>query len=117
MSILPLNPHPIATPIVKLLHGRNLHPCHLVVTEKIVVLNHVEEKQFRNERVKKWLVKVKNAVYDGRERKVFVSPKRKEAIQLLVILPLPLSPFFFRKFCISTPKFKSMIVHKDSLNL
>ena len=36
--------------------------------------------------------------------KVFVSPKREEAIQLLVILPLALSPFFFRKFLYVTAK-------------
>ena len=37
-------------------------------------------------------------------RKVFDSPKREEAIQLLVILPLPRSPFFFRKFLYFTAK-------------
>ena len=75
---LPLNPHLIATPIVKLHHSRNLHPFHLVVTYEIAVLNHAEVMQFSHERVKKWLVKVKNLVNDGRELKVFVSPKREE---------------------------------------
>ena len=67
MSILPLNPNLIATPIVKLHLGRNLHPCHLVVTDEIAVLNHAEVKYSRDERLKKWLVKVKIVVYDGRE--------------------------------------------------
>ena len=64
ISILPLNPNLIATPIVKLHHGQNLHPCHLVVTDEIAVLNHAEMMQFRHERVKKRLVKVKNVMYD-----------------------------------------------------
>ena len=71
MSILPLNPHLIATSIVKFHHDRNLHPCHLVVTDEIAVLNHAEVKQFRQEIVKKWLVKVKNVVYNGKEHKSF----------------------------------------------
>ena len=36
--------------------------------------------------------------------KFFVSPKTEEAIQLLVILPLPVSPIFFRKFFNFTAK-------------
>ena len=36
--------------------------------------------------------------------KVFVSPEREEAIQLLVILPFQLSPLFFRKFLYFTAK-------------
>ena len=56
------NPLLIATPIVKLHHDRNLHPCHLVVKDEIAVLHHAEVMQFRHERVKKWLVKVKNVV-------------------------------------------------------
>ena len=105
MSILHLNPLLIATPLIKLHHGRNPHPCHLVVTDEITVPNHAEVMQFRHERVKKWLVKVKNVVYDGREKKkVFVSPKMEEAIQFLFILPLPLSLIFLRKFLYFTAK-------------
>ena len=33
IAILPLNPHLIATPVVEHHHGRNLHPCHLVVID------------------------------------------------------------------------------------
>ena len=62
MSTPSLNPHLIETPIVKLHNGRNLHPCNLVVTYEIVVLDHADVKQFRQ--VKKWLVKVKIVVYD-----------------------------------------------------
>ena len=87
MSILPLNPLLIATPIVKLHHGRNLHPCHLVVIDEFTVLNHAQVMQFRNERVKKLLVKVKNVMYDGREQKVFAFHSPSSTI-----------PFFFRKF-------------------
>ena len=47
-----LNPHLIATPIIKLHHSRNLHPCHLVVTYEITVLNHAEVMQFRHEESK-----------------------------------------------------------------
>ena len=43
-------------------------------------------------------------------RKVFASPKKEEAIKLLVILPLPLSPFFFKKFL----NFKAKIQVHDS---
>ena len=49
MSILPLNPHLIATTVVKLHHGQNLHPCHLVVTYEIAVLYHAEVKQFTHD--------------------------------------------------------------------
>ena len=49
--------------------------------------------------------------------KVFVSPKREKALQLFVILPLPLPSFFFRKFLYFIAKFRTMIVLKDSLNL
>ena len=43
------------------------------------------------------VVKVKNVVCDGREKKVFFSPKMEEAIQLLLILPFKLSIIFLRK--------------------
>ena len=69
MSILPLNPYLIATPIVKLHHSRNINPCHLVVNDEIAMLKHAKVMQFRHERVKKSLVKVKDVVYDGREPK------------------------------------------------
>ena len=48
--------------------------------------------------------------------KVFVFPKREEAIQFLVIslFHSPLS--FLERFQISQPKFRSMIVLQDSLN-
>ena len=67
MSILLINPHLIASPIVKLHHGRNLHPCNLVVKDEIAMFYHAKVKQLRHERVKKWLVKVKNVMYNGRE--------------------------------------------------
>ena len=69
MSILPLNPYLIANIIVKLHDGRNLQSCNLEVTNEIDVLNHAMVMQFIHERVKKWLVKVKNVVYDVREHK------------------------------------------------
>ena len=69
MSILSLNLLLISSPIIKLHHGRNLHPCHLVVTDEIAVLYHSEVMKFRHELVKKLFVKVKNVVYDGREHK------------------------------------------------
>ena len=68
--VLNFNPSPKSpsncNPIVKLHHSRNLHPVHLVVTDEISVFNHAEVKQFRHERVKRWLVKVNNVVYVGR---------------------------------------------------
>ena len=76
MSIFPLNLDLIATAIVKLHHGRNRHPFHLVVTDEIEVLNHAEVKQFRNERVEKWFMMVKNVVYDGKEHKNFCLSKK-----------------------------------------
>ena len=76
MSIFPLNPNLIATSIVILHHGRNLHPCHLVVEYIIAVLKHADVKQFRQEIIKKWLVKFKNFVYDGREHKSFFLSKK-----------------------------------------
>ena len=36
--------------------------------------------------------------------KVFLSPKMREAIQLLAILSIPLSSFFFKKFLYFTTK-------------
>ena len=62
LNVNPRNPNLIATPIVKLHHGQNFNPCHLVVTNEIAILNHAEVKYIRHERVKKWLVNVKNVV-------------------------------------------------------
>ena len=44
-----LNPHLFATHVVKLHHGRNLHPCHLVVKYEITVFDHDEVKQFTHD--------------------------------------------------------------------
>ena len=95
MSILPINPHLIATPIVKLHQVRNLHPCHLVVTDEIVVLNHVEVMQFRNERVKKRLLKVKNVVYDGREQKSFCISEKGRSNTIACDSPSSTIPLLF----------------------
>ena len=76
MSILPINPHLIATPIEKLHHGRYLHPCNFVATDEIAMFNHAEVKQLRHEIVKMFLVKVKNVVYDGREHKSICLSKK-----------------------------------------
>ena len=43
-------------------------------------------------------------------KNIFVSPKREETIQLLIILPLPLTPLFSRKFT----NFKAKIQVHDS---
>ena len=45
IAILPLNPYLIATPIVKLHHNRNLHRCHLVVTNDSSKINLALEVQ------------------------------------------------------------------------
>ena len=46
---------------------------------RIAVLSHAEVKKFRHERVKKWLVKVKNVMYDGREHKSFCLSKKRRS--------------------------------------
>ena len=76
--------------------------------------NNAEVIQFRHDIVKNWLVKVKNVVFDGREKKVFVSSKMEEAIQLLLfsLFHYPLS--FYESFFISEQKFRSIIVLKDN---
>ena len=104
MSILLINPHLIATPIVKIHHGRNLHPCNLVVTDKIVVFNHAEVKQLRHERVKKWSVMVKIVVYDGREKKSFCLTIKRRSNTIACHSPSSTPPFFSRKFLNFTAK-------------
>ena len=116
MSILPLNPHLIANPIVKLHHCRNLHPCHTVVTYKIAVLNHGEVKKFKQEIIKKWLVKVKNHVYDGIDHKSFCLQKWKKQYNCLSFSLFYSPPSFLECFCISQQEFRSMIVLKGSLH-
>ena len=95
MSILPINPHLIATPIVKLHHGQNLHPCNFVVTDEIAVFNHAELKQLRHERAKKWLVIVKNVVFDGIEHKSFRLSKKRRSNTIACHSPSSTLPLLF----------------------
>ena len=112
MSILPLNPYLIETPVVKLHHSRNINPIHFVVTDEIAVFNHAKVMQFRHESVKKSLVKVKNVVYDGREHKSICLSKMGRSNTIACHSPSS----FLENFFISQPKFRTMIVLKDSLN-
>ena len=97
MSILHLNPLLIAASIIKLHHDRNLHPCHLVVTDEIAVPNHAEVMQFRHEIVKKLLVKVKNVVYDGREKNSFCLSKHRRSNTIAFHSPSSNFPYLFKK--------------------
>ena len=113
ISILPLNIYLNESPIVKLHHSQNINPSQLVVTDEIAVLNHAKVMQFRHESVKKSLVKVKNVVYDGREHKSICLSKMGRRSTIACHSPSS----FFESFFISQPKFRTMIVLKDSLNL
>ena len=95
MSILPINPNLTATPIVKLHHDQNIHPCNLVVTDKIAVFNHAEVNQLRHERIKKWLVNVKNVVYDGKEHKSFCLSKKRRSNTIAYHSPSSTHPLLF----------------------
>ena len=97
MSILPLNPYLIATPIVKLHHSQNHHHCQFVVTYEIAVLNHAEMMKFRHEIVKKRLVKVKKGVYDGREHKSICLLKKGRSNTIACHCPSSTIPYFFTK--------------------
>ena len=63
--------------------------------KRIVVLNHAEVKQFRHERVKKWLVKVKNVVYDGIEHKSFCLFKKGRSNTIACHSPSSTLPLLF----------------------
>ena len=95
MSILPINPNLIESPIVKLHHGQNLHPCNLVVTDEIVVFNHAEVNKLRHERVKRWLVNVNNVVYEEREHKSFCLSKKRRSNTIAYHSPYSIYPLLF----------------------
>ena len=95
MSILPINPHLIASPIVKLHHGQNLHPCNLVVTDLIAVFNRGEMNKLRHEIGRKLLVNVKNVAYDGREHNSFCLSKKRKSNTIAYHSPSSTHPLLF----------------------
>ena len=62
---------------------------------QIAVFNHVEIKQFRQEIVKKLLVKVKNVVYEGKEHKSFCLPKKGRSNTFAFHSPSSTLPILF----------------------